>query len=164
MFTPRADCNFNTSSSYTGPNGSKRSNKKQCGDKNKNKKNSNGNSLPSPGGCPSSSDLEGDGVLISSPDSTPNDNLYRKILQQLMKSAKNHKIKELSMVSDPSQQHEKFNNRVIDLRNVLSTHSRTLDVLDHYSLNVPTFTYNVDQAIKALLASITVGMAKQICW
>ena len=66
------------------------------------------------------------------------------------------------MVSDPSQRQEKFNNWIIDLRNVLSTHSRTLGILDNYPSVVPTFPYNVDRAVKALLASITVGMAKQI--
>ena len=66
------------------------------------------------------------------------------------------------MVADPSQQREKFNNWIIDLRNILSTHSRTLGILDDYPAVIPALSYNVDRAVKALLASITVGMAKQI--
>ena len=68
----------------------------------------------------------------------------------------------MSTMSDLSQQHEKFNNRIIDLRNVLSTHLKTLGVLDQYPSLVPTLSYNVDRVIKALLTSITVGMAKQV--
>ena len=66
------------------------------------------------------------------------------------------------MASDPSIRREKFNNWVIDLRNILSTHALTLGVLDEYPASIPKITFNVDRAIKALLSSITSGMAKQI--
>ena len=162
MFTPAAN-NNNPSSSDNDSKGARRSNKKRRSDRNKSKKVANRNSPPPPSdGYPSSSDSESDNDSAFSSDSVANDNLYRKILRELMKSAKNYKIKELSMVSDPSQRREKFNNWIIDLRNVLSTHSRTLGTLDNYPSTVPAFTYNVDRAIKALLSSVTVGMAKQI--
>ena len=112
--------------------------------------------------------LQKNGILSSdssdseNDDGSDSDNLYRKILRELMKSAKNYKIKELAMVSDPSQRREKFNNWIIDLRNVLSTHSKTLGILDDYPADVPHFSKIVDRAVKALLSSITTGMAKQL--
>ena len=112
-------------------------------------------------GYESSSSSE-DEDINQADDSTPNDGLYRRILKELMKASKNYKIKELSMASDPSIRRERFNNWIIDLRNILSTHSMTLGILDDYPAFVPAISYNVDRAVKALLASITVGMAKQI--
>lgn len=78
-----------------------------------------------------------------------------------MKASKNYKIKELSMTNEPSICQEHFNNWAIDLRNILSTHSMILGLLDDYLTWVPFISFNVDQAVKALLSSIIAGMAKQ---
>ena len=130
---------------------SRRSNKKKRSDKKK--KNSSEDDS-------SSSDNESDSAF--SDGEVANDELYRKILRELMKTAKNYKIKELSMHPDPALRREKFNIWVIDLRNILSTHSQTLGLLDDFPAELPSLTYNVDRAIKALLSSVTVGMAKQL--
>ena len=103
-----------------------------------------------------------DDEAVELDDETPNDRLYRQILKELMKASKNYKIKELSMASDPSIRREKFNNWVIDIRNILSTHSKTLGLLDEYPTTVPKISFNIDRAVKALLSSVTVGMAKQL--
>ena len=105
----------------------------------------------------SGSDSESD-----SDTSIANDNLYRKILRDLTRTAKNYKIKELTMSTDPNLRRERFNTWVIDARNILSTNSKTMGLLDWYLAELPEFTYNVDRAIKALLSSITQGMAKQL--
>jgi len=91
--------------------------------------------------------------------------LYRDILKTITKQAKYFKIKELHMLSDPSSRREKFQNWVLDLRNVLSCHYKTDGLLDSYpSQDLPmSFTSpEIDKAIKGLLSTITSGMAKRI--
>ena len=87
---------------------------------------------------------------------------YRKILRCLTKSAKDYQIKELSMNPNPVERRERFRMWVVDLKNILSTHSKTSGLLDDYPVHVNIFKDNVDKAVKALLSSVTTGMAKRI--
>ncbi|MCP4746931.1 MAG: hypothetical protein GY874_12460, partial [Desulfobacteraceae bacterium] len=95
-------------------------------------------------------------------DSDYDDREYRYILKALTKCAKNYKIKELTMTSDPVSRREKFGIWVSDLKNILSSHHRTDGIMDNYPAKIEKFEDNIDRAIKALLFSITSGMAKRI--
>ena len=90
------------------------------------------------------------------------DKNYREILKELTKCAKNYKVKDLTMNPDANLRRERFNNWVIDVQNILSTHHRTAGLLDDYPASLSTFDNDVDRAIKAFLSSITSGMAKRI--
>ena len=91
-----------------------------------------------------------------------NDKEYRQLVKDLSKSAKNYKMKELSMHPDPVVRREKFGTWIIDLQNILSTHYKTSGLIDEYPANLRKFKPNIDRAIKTLLFSITNGMAKRI--
>ena len=99
----------------------------------------------------------------SSSDSEDEDKEYRSILNALAKSAKNYKIRELSMNPDPILRRERFNTWITDLKNVLSTHHKTSGLLDSYPSDLKEFgNDNIDRALKVFMSSITVGMAKRI--
>ena len=101
--------------------------------------------------------------LSSSEDSGKiEDKEYRHILKELTKTAKNYRIKELSMHSDPVKRRERFHIWVTDLKNILSTHHKTFGLLDDYPATLMAFDDNIDRAIKAFLSSITTHMAKAI--
>ena len=72
-------------------------------------------------------------------------------MHELTKTTINNKIKELSMCPDHSLQQEKINILVIDLRNIISTHSQTLSLLYDYPAELPSITFNVIQASDTLL-------------
>jgi hypothetical protein len=90
------------------------------------------------------------------------DKEYRYILKSLTKCAKNYKTKDLTMTSDPGTRRERFGIWVSDLKNILSSHHRTDGIMDNYPAKIKEFDANIDRAIKALLFSITSGMAKRI--
>ena len=98
----------------------------------------------------------------SSSDSEDDDKQYRQIVNNLSKTAKYYKLKELQMHSDPSMRREKFNSWVMDMKNILSTHKLTKDVLDGYPTSLTNMTPNIDRAMLTILASVTSGMAKKI--
>ena len=96
-------------------------------------------------------------------DSDDEDKEYRKIIKSLGKSAKNYKMKELTMHPEPKIRRERFNTWITDLKNILSTNHKTRDVLKGYPAELNTIDNpNVDKSIKVFLASVTTGMAKKI--
>ena len=98
----------------------------------------------------------------STDDSEDDDKEYRSIITTLNKNSKYYKIKELQMHSDPTTRREKFNTWVIDLKNILSTHKKTAKVLNGYPSHLQKIDSTVDRALKAILSSVTSGMAKKI--
>ena len=88
---------------------------------------------------------------------------YRRLIKSLMKNCKNHKIKDFKMDNDPTRRRERFGMWVTDLQNVLTTHPATDAILDNYPSRLDPFeNKDIDRAIKALLISITDGVAKSI--
>lgn len=66
------------------------------------------------------------------------------------------------MHSEPAVRREKFNTWVINLKNILSTHKKTAKVLNGYPSQLQRMEPVIDQALKAILSSVTSGMAKKI--
>ena len=90
------------------------------------------------------------------------DKTYRIVLKVLIRAAKSYKIKELGMSANPTERRSKFITWVLDVRNILSSHKKTSGILDQYPSEIQPFPEDIDRAVRALLFSVTTGMAKRL--